>query len=60
MSSKVRVVLVRSLIGSTQSQRATVASLGLRRMHSSVELEKSPEVEGALRKVQHLVKVESI
>lgn len=55
---KIRVTQVRSLIGSTQRQRATMATLGLRRIRQTVELENSPSVAGALRKVLHLVRVE--
>ena len=58
--AKLRVTQVRSLIGSTGSQRATMATLKLRRIRSVVELEDSPSVQGALRKVRHLVEVEEV
>lgn len=57
---KLKITQVRSLIGSTQAQRATMATLGLRRIRHSVEVEDSPSVQGALRKVHHLVKVEQL
>lgn len=61
MSGKVRVTLVRSLIGSTKSQRATVFTLGLRRMHQSVEFpEMNDGLRGAIRKVSHLLNVEEL
>ena len=53
--AKLRVTQVRSLIGSTVSQRATMATLKLRRIRSVVELEDSPSVLGALRKVRNLL-----
>lgn len=58
--AKLRVTQVRSLIGSNKSQRATMATLKLRRIRSTVELEDSPSVRGALRKIQHLVEVQDI
>lgn len=56
---RVRVTLVRSLIGSTDRQRASVRTLGLHRLHQSVELDLTPSVSGCIRKVNHLVRVES-
>lgn len=55
---KVKVTLIRSVIGTKQSHRATVRGLGLRRMHHSVELIDSPEVRGMIKKVAYLVKCE--
>ncbi len=52
------VRLVRSTIGYPQDQRATVRSLGLRRMNSEVQLADSDTVRGMLRKVRHLVRVQ--
>jgi large subunit ribosomal protein L30 len=58
MATKLRVTLVKSVIGSKQDQRATVRSLGLHRMHQRVELPDTPSVRGMIHKVQHLVKVD--
>ena len=55
---KVRVTLVRGLIGTRESHRATVRGLGLRRINHTVDLEDTPSVRGMLRKVNHLVRVE--
>ena len=55
---KVKVTLVRSLIGTKESHRATVRSLGLRRLHSSSMLEDTPAVRGMINKVSYLVKCE--
>lgn len=51
---------MRSLIGTTKDQRATMESLRLRKIRQVVELDDSPSVVGALRKVAHLVKVEQL
>ena len=57
-NAKLKITLVRSTIGYRQDQRATVRSLGLRRMHQTVERYDTPIVRGQIFKVQHLVKVE--
>lgn len=58
--TKLRITQVRSIIGSTKRQRATMRTLGLRRIRHSVELEATPEVLGALKKVNHLVTIEQL
>jgi large subunit ribosomal protein L30 len=57
---KIRIKLVRSTIGALPKQRATVRSLGLRKIGSSSEQEASPSVLGMVRVVSHLVSVEEI
>ena len=57
--SKVKLQLVRSLIGTRESHRATVRGLGLRRIISVSELEDTPAVRGMINKVSYLVKVVS-
>lgn len=52
-----KLKLVRSLIGHTQRQRATVQSLGLRRLHQVVEHPDTPPVRGMVERVKHLVQV---
>ena len=55
---KVKVTLVKSVIGTKQSHRATVRGLGLKRLNSSAVLEDTPAVRGMIRKVAYLVKCE--
>ena len=55
---KIKVTLVKSIIGTKQDHRATVRGLGLRRLNSSAELIDTPAVRGMIKKVQYLVKVE--
>jgi len=57
---KIRIKLVRSVIGSLPKQRATVRALGLRKIGSSAEQEASPAVLGMVKVVSHLVSVEEI
>ena len=53
-----KVTLKRSSIGCTASQRATLNSLGLRRLHHSICGKDHPALRGQLRKIQHLIQVE--
>ena len=55
---KIKVTLVKSVIGTKQDHRATVRGLGLRRLNHSVELADTPEVRGMINKVSYLVKCE--
>ncbi len=55
---KIKVTLVKSLIGTKQDHRATVRGLGLRKLNTSAVLEDTPAVRGMLHKVAYLVKVE--
>jgi len=55
---KVKVTLVRSIIGTKEAHRATVRGLGLRRMHHTVEVIDSPEVRGMIRSISFLLRVE--
>ena len=57
---KIRVTLVKSIIGTKQDHRATVRGLGLRRLNSSAVLEDTPAVRGMITKVRYLVKSESV
>ncbi len=53
-----RITLKRSLIGCTQTQRATVEALGLRKRHQTVKLADNPANRGQIFKVQHLLDVQ--
>ncbi len=54
---KLQVTLKRSLIGSTDTQRATVRGLGLRRLHQSRIVNNTPAIRGMIKKVIHLLDV---
>jgi large subunit ribosomal protein L30 len=60
MAGKIRIRLVRSLIGSLPKQRATARSLGLRKIGSITEQEATPAIMGMVRIVSHLVSVEEL
>ncbi len=55
---KLRVTLVKSLIGTNRPHRATVRGLGLTRVNSTAELEDTPSVRGMIKQVSYLVKCE--
>jgi large subunit ribosomal protein L30 len=57
---KVKITQTKSIIGRPARQKKTVAALGLRKMHQSVELEATPQVLGMINKVKHLVSVEEL
>lgn len=60
MSTMLRITQVGSPIGRTQDQRATVRTLGLRRIRHTVLQPDRPEIRGMLLKVAHLVTFEEI
>lgn len=54
---KIRLQQVRSQIGYTERQRATLRGLGFHRMHQVVEVEDTPSTRGMINKVSHLIVV---
>jgi large subunit ribosomal protein L30 len=56
--AKVKVTQVRSQIGYSPRHRGTLRALGLGKIGRTVEHEESPTLEGMLRQVRHLVRVE--
>ncbi len=57
---KIKITLVRSVIKRPADQKATVVALGLGRIDSFVEVEATPQIQGMVRKVSHLIKVEAL
>ena len=58
--AKLRITQVRSKNGTTKRQQDNLRSLGIRRIHQTVEVEDTPITRGMVEKVQHLVTVEVI
>jgi len=56
---KIKVTLVKSVIGCKASHRATVRGLGLKRINHTVELQDTPAIRGMINKVYYLVKCEA-
>ena len=60
MAKKIRVTLVKSTIGQKPAKVATVRSLGLKKINSTVEHEATDAIKGMVASVSHLVKAEEI
>ena len=58
--AQIKVTLVKSTIGSTPTQKATVAAFGLKKIRSFRIHEDTPAIEGQIKKVSHLVRVEKL
>ncbi len=57
---KVRITQIRSGIGKPARQKRTLAALGLKKMHQTVEVETTPQIMGMIDKVKHLLKIEEV
>ncbi|MFQ5675011.1 MAG: 50S ribosomal protein L30 [bacterium] len=57
---QLKITQVRSLIGRHYKQKRTMAALGLGKMHRTVVHDESPQIQGMINKVSHLVKVETV
>ena len=56
--AKMKITQIKSKNGATKRQIANLQSLGIHRMHQTVEVELTPVSKGMLEKVRHLVTVE--
>ena len=58
--AKVKITQTKSRSGATKRQIANLASLGIHRLHQTVEVELTPVTKGMLEKVLQLVTVEEV
>lgn len=58
--AKLKITLVKSLIGRKKDQKATVEALGLGKVNSTVEHNDTPQIRGMINKIIFLLKVEEI
>jgi len=56
--AKLTITQTRSEINTNPSQRSTLVALGLGKRGRTVEREDSPQLQGQIRVIEHLVKVE--
>lgn len=56
----IRITQVKSIIGRKYDQEKTLIGLGLNRINKSVILENNSSIEGMIKKVLHLVKIENL
>ena len=57
--AKIKITQIRSLIERPKRQKLTMQALGLNKIGKSVEIETNPAIDGMVRKVYHLIKVEN-
>ena len=58
--AKIKITQVKSGIDRPERQKKTLKALGLNKMHSTKEVEATPQILGMVRKVEHLVTVEEV
>ena len=58
--AKIKITQVKSSIGATKRQKATLAALGLRKLNQTVEHEATPQIIGMTQKMGHLLSVEEV
>lgn len=56
--AKVKITQVKSLIDRPKRQKDTVKALGLKKINDSVVKDVTPQIEGMINKVAHLIRVE--
>jgi large subunit ribosomal protein L30 len=60
LAKQLKITWTKSCIACPQTQRATVKSLGLRKLYQTVVHEDSAQIRGQINKVRHLLSVEEI
>jgi len=58
MAGKVKVTLVKSMIGRPEKHRRVLQGMGLRKLNATVELQDTPSIRGMINTVSHLVRAE--
>jgi large subunit ribosomal protein L30 len=58
--AKIRITQTKSGIDRPERQKRTLRALGLRKLHATVEVEATPQIQGMVKAVHHLVKVEEV
>ena len=55
-----RIKQVRSGIGKPLRQKRTLEALGFKKLYQTIEVKATPQIEGMIRKVKHLIEIEEI
>ncbi|MFB5945075.1 50S ribosomal protein L30 [Albibacterium profundi] len=58
--AKIKITQIKSVIDRSERQKRTMQALGLKKINHSVEVEATPSIIGMIRKVNHLVALESL
>lgn len=56
--SKIKITQIKSGIDRSERQKRTLQALGLKKVNQTVEKEVTPQIQGMVAKVAHLIKVE--
>lgn len=60
MAGKLQVTYVKSAIGYPERQKATIRSLGLRKLNQTVVVDDTPDIRGLVNRVSHLIRVQPL
>ncbi len=60
MAGKLKITLIRSMIGRPEKQRKVLRGMGLTKLNKTVELEDTPSIRGMVNNVSHLVRAEEM
>ncbi|MGI9214646.1 MAG: 50S ribosomal protein L30 [Gammaproteobacteria bacterium] len=55
--NKIKVKLVKSLIGRLEDHKATARGLGLKKINQVVELQDTPSIRGMINKISYLLRI---
>jgi large subunit ribosomal protein L30 len=58
MAEKIKITLVKSMVGRPEKHRKVLRGMGLTKINKTVELVDTPEIRGMVQKVSHLVRTE--
>lgn len=58
--AKLIITQVKSGIGSTKRQKATLEALGLKKLNNPIEHEATPQIVGMVNKLRHLLSIEEV
>lgn len=59
MAKNIKITQIKSVIDRPEDQKRTIKALGIKKLNHYVVHEDSPQLRGMIRKINHLVKVES-
>jgi large subunit ribosomal protein L30 len=57
---KLKIKQIKSAIDRPERQKRTLRALGIKKMHRVVEVEATPQIEGMIRKIEHLLSIEEV
>lgn len=56
--AQIKVTLIKSVIGKSETQRKTVESLGFNKINQTKTFEDTPQIRGQVNKVKHMLSIE--